>query len=98
MGELVSVMGDPNTHGAGDLLADNNSGKLFIGGTKVVYLSSAANPDALCIPIGPPHCDPFATGHSATVFSEGIPIHRNNDGRICGAVTVVSGQSTVFCG
>lgn len=98
MGELVSVQGDPNTHKNGQLLADNNSGKLFIGGIKVVYQGSNAIPDDLCLLDGPPHCNPFATGHSPTIFCEGIPIHRNNDSRICGAVTVVGGQSTVFAG
>lgn len=95
---LISVLGDPNSHGAGSLLADNNSGKLFIGGIKVVYQNSHSGPDALCIPIGPPHCDPFATGHSSTVYSEGIPIHRDGDSRVCGASTIVSGQSTVYSG
>lgn len=95
---LVSVLGDINTDGGGDLLADNNSGKLFIGGIKVVYQNSHANPDPLCFIVGPPHCDPFATGHSATVFSEGIPIHRNGDSRVCDATTIVSGQSSVFSG
>lgn len=98
MSELISVLGDPNSHGAGELNASNNNGKFFINGIKVVYMNSSSNPDSLCLPFGPPHCDPVSIGHSEKIFSEGIAIHRNNDSRICGAVTLVSGQSKVFAG
>ncbi len=98
MSELVAIMGDPNSHGNGQLLASNNTGKVFIGGIKVVYVGSSASPDDLCIPIGPPHCDPVSTGGSSKVTCEGIAIHRNNDSRVCGAVTVVTGNTKVFAG
>lgn len=98
MSELISVQGDPNSHINGELLANNNSGKFFINGKKVVYLNSNSDPDLLCIPIGPPHCNPESIGHSNKVFSEGIPIHRNNDARICGATTIVLGNTKVFSG
>lgn len=98
MAELIAVMGSTNTHVLGDLSADNNSGKVFIGGIKVVYVGSHAAPDLLCFTVGPPHCDPVATTGSTKVFGEGIAIHRHNDGRICGASTVVNEQSKVFAG
>lgn len=98
MAELIAVLGSNNSDGGGPLLADNNSGKFFIGGIKVVYLGSHASPDALCIPVGPPHCDPYATTASSKVFSEGIAVHRNNDSRVCGASTIVAEQSKVFAG
>jgi hypothetical protein len=33
-----------------------------------------------------------------SVFVYGNPVHRNRDPRVCGAVTTVSGQTTVFSG
>ena len=49
---LVSVDGDPNSHGGGSLSAGSN--KVFAGGIAVVNHSpDGASPDALC-PI-PPH-------------------------------------------
>jgi hypothetical protein len=98
MGELVSVLDDPNDHGSGLLDASNNSGKVFINGKKVVYKNSSSRPDDLCIPLGGDHCTPSSLGSSSKVFGEGIEFHRNNDSRTCGAVTIASGQSKVFCG
>lgn len=98
MSELISVLGSKNSHGNGGLLASNNSGKFFIGGAKVVYVGSSSAPDDLCIPIGPPHCDPVSTTGSTKVFSEGIAIHRNNDLRVCGATTIVTEHSKVYSG
>ena len=46
---LVSVQGDPNTHGGGNLGATVNDGTVFINGKKVVLQGSSASPDALCI-------------------------------------------------
>ena len=62
---LVSVDGDPNSHGAGNLSAGSNS--VFAGNKAVVNNSpDSASPDALC-PI-PPHCGPDTAGGSGNVF------------------------------
>lgn len=68
-GLLTSVLGDPNTHGGGDLTASNNDGTVFVNGILINLLDSGANPDLLC-PI-PPHCYPKATQASADVFACG---------------------------
>jgi hypothetical protein len=93
MGELISVQGDENDHVGGALHASNNSGKFFIEGKKVVYIGSTADGDLLH---PPPPTD--ASSGSFAVYSEGIAIHRNNDNRLCGAKTIVTGQSSVTCG
>ena len=98
MAELIAVLGSTNSHGAGGLNASNNSGKVFIGGIKVVYVGSSANPDSLCIPLGGEHCNPVSTSGSAKVFCEGIPVHRHGDSRSCGAATIVGEQSKVTAG
>lgn len=63
-GELISVEGDPCSHGAGSLTADNNSGNLFVNGKKVVFNGSSANPDKLR------HKNPAAASGSPNGFSK----------------------------
>lgn len=65
-GLLWSINGDPNTHGAGNLIAAVN--QVFIGGTMVVNLGDLAAPDGLCPIVGGPHCLPLAVGASSDVF------------------------------
>lgn len=66
-GLLVSVDGDPNTHGGGSLIAACKN--VFVEGKMVVnHSADNANPDALCVPIGPPHCNPATAGGSPDVF------------------------------
>ena len=63
---LVAVDGDPNTHGGGNLIAANNN--VYVGSKLVVNDSpEGAVADALCIPIGPPHCAPVTAGGSPNV-------------------------------
>lgn len=92
---LVAVEDDQNTHGGGGLIPAN-PGTVYINGKKVIEHSDPANPDSLCAPLGPPHCNPATSGGSGNVYVYGNPIHRHSDGRVCGATTVVSGQSTVY--
>lgn len=92
MSELVSVQGDPNSHGEGRLTASNNNDRVFIGGIKVNYLDAAGLGDLLLHPMPPTD----ASSASTRVFSEGIRVHRNNDRRYCGAVTIVEGQNKVY--
>jgi uncharacterized Zn-binding protein involved in type VI secretion len=64
---LVSVNGDPNTHGDGTLIAGSN--RVFVQGIAVVNNSAdGSNPDALCIPLGGAHCAPVTAGGSPNVF------------------------------
>lgn len=65
-GLLASVDGDQDSHGAGGLTAACK--EVYIGGKKVVIVTNDAQPDTLCFTIGPPHCDPSATGGSPSVF------------------------------
>ena len=66
---LCSVLGDPNTHGGGDLKASNNDGTVFVNGILVNLLGSDAGSDSYC-PI-PPHCNPKASSASNNVFACG---------------------------
>ena len=66
---LWCVDGDPNTDGSGGLIPSGSTVK--INGKNVIINSDHANPDDLCIPIGPPHCDPYATSGSGTVSCYG---------------------------
>ena len=92
---LVAVKDDPNSHGGGNLIPANPR-TVFVEGIPVIEHGDPAAPDALC-PL-PPHCTPNTAKGSSTVYVYGNPIHRERDTRICGAVTEVVGQSTVFAG
>ena len=94
MGELVAVEGDPESHGHGELICDNNPGKLTIGGLKVALVNSKAQPDLAGHPAPPTDA---ATG-TANFTVLGLEVHRNNDSRYCGALTIVQNQSKVTSG
>ena len=68
-GKLWAVEGDPNTHGNGQLIATFNTVK--INGKSVIVVGDQASPDDLCLLLGPPHCNPFATTGSPDVFCYG---------------------------
>jgi uncharacterized Zn-binding protein involved in type VI secretion len=68
-GKLWSVNNDPNSHGAGNLIAKTNN--VFIGGKMVVNLGDAARPDSLCPRLKGLHCAPFASSGSPNVFVGG---------------------------
>jgi len=61
----ISVNGDPNTHGGGNLNASNN--KVKVGGILVVLNGNGAEPDSLCPLPGGAHCGPSATSGSPDV-------------------------------
>jgi uncharacterized Zn-binding protein involved in type VI secretion len=96
MSELWAVEGDQNSHGGGELIAGGASspGTVKINGKKVIVHESPAAGDDLGHPLPPTDT---AAG-SGTVFCYGAPVHRNNDPRQCGAVTEVTGQSTIKVG
>lgn len=93
---LWAVVGDVNTDGGGDLTlsGDSTTGTVFINNIKVIVGETHANADDLC-PVDP-HCDPYSTEYSGSVFAYNKGAHRNSDSRVCGATTTVSGQSNVF--
>jgi hypothetical protein len=64
---LVSVDGDPNSHGGGNLNASNNN--VFVNNKLVVnHTPEGASPDALCPPLGGAHCNPETASGSNNVF------------------------------
>lgn len=75
---LVSVDGDPNDHGAGNLNAA--CCEVYVNGILVVNIGDSAAPDSFCIPVGGAHCAPSATGGSPNVFVGDVcaelPLHQ----------------------
>ena len=65
-GLLWAVQGDPNDHGAGNLVA-SGAPNVFIEGKPVIVVGDPANEDNLCPPLGPPHCSPDAAAGSGNV-------------------------------
>lgn len=65
-GRLASVDGDPDSHGEGKLIARCKN--VYINGKLRVIVTNHAQPDDLCAPVGPPHCDPIAVQGSPNVF------------------------------
>ena len=68
---FVSIQGDQNTHGAGDLKATETVGKVRITGIPVILMSDPASPDRLCPPLGGGHCAPSASSASPNVRAGG---------------------------
>lgn len=66
--QLWSVAGDPNSHGGGPL-SNGLAPTVFIGGIGVIVVGDSAGPDALCIPLGGPHCAPNAASGSGDVYA-----------------------------
>lgn len=92
---LVSIEGNPNTHGGGRLEAGNPQ-TVKVSNTSVIEVSDPAGPDGLCPILGGSHCNPESSTGSPNVYVYNNPIHRDKDGRSCGASTIVNSQSTVF--
>ena len=69
-GKLWAVEGDPNSHGDGQLI--HSQAFVKIAG-KLVILNTPddAVADDLCIPIGPPHCEPVTAEGSPNTFVGG---------------------------
>lgn len=64
---LVSVDGDPNSHGGGNLKARNN--EVYVHSKLVVnHTPESAAPDNLCFSIGGNHCNPMTAEGSPNVF------------------------------
>ena len=66
-GLLISVNGDQNSHGDGQLVAACNN--LFINNKLAVNNTpDSAAADDLCPPLGGAHCSPSTAGGSSDVF------------------------------
>ena len=64
---LVSVNGDPNSHGGGGLIAIDNG--VYVNNILVVnHTPTSAAADTKCKKEGPPHCNPMTAQGSSTVF------------------------------
>jgi len=63
---LVSVNGDPNSHGSGALSASCHD--VYVNNILVVDLGDSAAPDLLCPTLNGPHCAPSATSASSNVY------------------------------
>ena len=49
----------------------DGNGTVFVNNIKLVLRGSSASPDSLCVPLGPPHCNPKSVGASGDVFACG---------------------------
>ncbi|MDP6585251.1 MAG: hypothetical protein QF535_11375 [Anaerolineales bacterium] len=65
-GQRFAIDGDPNSHGAGALIASTNN--VFINGTRVVNNFDLAAADAFCPTLNAEHCHPEAVQASLDVF------------------------------
>ena len=61
-GKLWSVRADPDDHGEGAL--HNSQDFVSINGKRVILVGDHADADLLCLPFGPPHCDPISASGS----------------------------------
>lgn len=69
-GQLWSVLGDPDSHGSGALIATGTT--VFAGGLPVIVLfPDPATPDALCPIVDGPHCNPMTAQGSPNVYAYG---------------------------
>lgn len=90
---LVSVVGDQNSHGAGQLLTPPQT-QWSLNGKLVCTIDTIAASDNLEHPTG----DTNSSSGSGKMFVAGKAIHRHGDLRYCTATTVVSGQSKFYVG
>lgn len=91
---LCAVQGDPNSHGGGELIAENPQ-TVFINNIPVIdHAPDPAQADSYCP--APGHCNPETAEGSPNVFYYFNPVHRMLDSRVCGATTVVELQYNVF--
>lgn len=93
--KLWAVDRDPSDHGEGRLKVEGDK-TVFINKKAVVTHETKADPD------NEGHTSEEtktkAESWSKTVFAYKKHAHRKDDERVCGAKTVVEGQSTVFIG
>lgn len=67
--QLWAVKDTTNNHGAGQLINSSGSTVIIENKPVIVHGPDHAQQDDLCIPIGPPHCDPMTAEGSGDVFA-----------------------------
>jgi len=92
----ITVNGQPNSHGAGSLIAGLQD-FVYIDSKLVCVVGDSASADGLCAPIGGSHCAPAASSGSALVYINNISVHRLGDSRTCGAVSVSPPTTHLIC-
>ncbi len=85
---LVALVGDKNDHGEGALQTPPQT-KFKIGGKLVTTVDTVAEVDLLDHPTGQTN----SSSGSSKWNIGGKALHRHNDGRYCGAKTVVTSQT-----
>lgn len=63
----VSLQGDRNSHGGGNLKASITPGKVHADSKPIILIRDPASPDSLCPIPGGPHCNPKAATASQNV-------------------------------
>lgn len=76
---------------AGGLITGNLAPTVFVNGKNVAVMGAAITDHGTGA-----HNAPTMSGHSATVFANGLPICRSGDAATCGHAA--SGSSNVFAG
>lgn len=98
---LWSVDADPDSEGNGQLKAttgDSATDTVRINNKFVIVGVTDALPDDQSTSDTDQHHNPQSQGNFPTVKAYGKPVHCDNDTRVCGAITSVVGQSTVYVG
>lgn len=70
-GKFISVDGDTNSHGGGNLKPSITSGKVRAGGEAVIIQGNSASADSFCPIPGGAHCNPAASSASPNVRAGG---------------------------
>jgi len=86
---------DTNTHNG--VHVSNVIGNVIVEGQPCSVIGTVLTPDALCDPVGAPHCAPVVVAGSSNVIAGGKPVTRIGDANDCGAVNA-TGASTVITG
>ena len=87
--KFAAVKGDANSHGAGALTDSTCVASVKVNGIAIATVKDGggAADDDLCPDKGGSHCAPGPNSGSSTVFAGGSAVHRDGDGRVCGATT-----------
>ena len=99
LGDLAATVAAP-TVPIGGAIAGNVAFpvmRTFVEGFLVARIGDTTVADDLCTGENP-HCLPFTSTGSTTVFCEGLPVHRIGDLRTCGDITIPFGPRRTFVG
>ena len=93
---LLALVGDPNSHGAGELQTPPQT-VWTVGGKLVTTVDTVAAADTFVFPPHPSGPTNASSGSSKWTVA-GKAIHRHGDSRYCGATTVVGSQTKITIG